>query len=529
VKINRKIIIAIIVVVVVALAGTMFMGCKTKAAAGGVMRLYIQEPVSLDPPNAYESEGIQVIRQVWDGLIKWDPKTLEVVPAIAEKWEISADGLVYTFHLRKGVKYHSGDPVTAGDFVYAWSRAANKATASYLAYHLLPIVGYDECQAGTADTLSGMKAIDDNTLQVTLKEPYADFLTTLGHVVFYPLLKKDIDQWGDKYTEHINGTGPFKFVSWTHDQSIELVRNDDYYGTKAKLDGAKYVIMADENTAFLEFKAGNLEYTQIPIGKVTATKEDPKYKDSVIIKPFFSLYYYGFNLNAEPFKGNKALREAISYAIDQQNICNVINEGVSTPATGFVPPGIPGFQENASIYKFDINMAKQKLVEAGYPEGKGLPTLQLGFNTGSGHEKIAEAIQADLKTIGINMEIQGYEWGAMLEKAQKGEIVFYRLGWQADYPTMDDFLFPLFYSKSTDNYGQYNNPDVDKLLLEARKTIDKDQRIAKYREVEKMILNEAAFANIYFYGTRRVVQPYVKGFYLDNMENYDLAPVSLEK
>jgi oligopeptide transport system substrate-binding protein len=362
-----------------------------------------------------------------------------------------------------------------------------------------------------------------------LKEPYADFLTTLGHVVFYPLLKKDIDQWGDKYTEHINGTGPFKFVSWTHDQSIELVRNDDYYGTKAKLDGAKYVIMADENTAFLEFKAGNLEYTQIPIGKVTATKEDPKYKDSVIIKPFFALYYYGFNLNAEPFKGNKALREAISYAIDQQNICNVINEGVSTPATGFVPPGIPGFQENASPYHFDLNMAKQKLVEAGYPEGKGLPTLQLGFNTGSGHEKIAEAIQADLKTIGVNMEIQGYEWGALLEKAQKGEIVFFRLGWQADYPTMDDFLFPLFYSKSTDNYGQYNNPDVDKLLLEARKTLDKDQRIAKYREAEKMILDEAAFANIYFYGTRRVVQPYVKGFYLDNMENYDLAPVSLEQ
>jgi peptide/nickel transport system substrate-binding protein/oligopeptide transport system substrate-binding protein len=246
VKISRKIIIAIAVLVVLVLVGTMFVGCKKQAAAGGVMRLYIHEPVSLDPPNAYESEGIQVIRQVWDGLIKWDPKTLEVVPAIAEKWEISADGLVYTFHLRKGVKYHSGDPVTAGDFVYAWSRAANKATASYLAYHLLPIAGYDECQAGTADTLSGMKAIDDNTLQVTLKEPYADFLTTLGHVVFYPVLKKDIDQWGDKYTEHINGTGPFKFVSWTHDQSIELVRNDDYYGTKAKLDGAKYVIMAEQ-------------------------------------------------------------------------------------------------------------------------------------------------------------------------------------------------------------------------------------------------------------------------------------------
>lgn len=528
-KISRKIITIIAVLVVLVLVGTMFVGCKKQAAAGGIMRLRIVEPVSLDPPNCYESEGIQVARQVFEGLIKWDQKTYEPIPNLATKWEISSDGLVYTFHIRKGVKFHSGRELKAQDFVYSWSRVANKDTAAALAYHMTPIKGYDECQAGTATTLSGLKALDDYTLEVTLKDSYADFLTTLGHVAFYPVAKEDIEKWGDKYTENINGTGPFKFVKWEHDQYIELVRNDDYWGEKAKIDGAKYMIIADENTAFLEFKAGNLEYCEIPIGKITVTREDPKYKDGVIIKPMWGLYYYGFTLNAAPFKDNKALREAISYAIDKQNICNVVNEGISTPATGFVPPGIPGFKENASDFNYDVEKAKAKLVEAGYPEGKGLPTLQFGFNTGSGHEMIAEAIQADLKAIGINVEVTGYEWGTMLEKAKKGEITFYRLGWQADYPTMDNFLFPLFYSQSYDNYGGYNNPEVDKLLLEARKTLDEDQRIAKYREVEKIILDECAFANIYWYGTRRIIQNYVKGFSLDNMENYYLNTVSLEK
>jgi len=496
---------------------------------GGIMRMHLNEPVSLDPPNSYESEGIQVVRQIWDGLFTYDPETLETVPELCEKYEVSDDGLTYTFYIKKGVKFHSGKELTAEDFVYSWTRVALKDTASYLAYHLSSIEGYEACQDGSSTELTGVKALDDYTLQVTLQYPYADFINTLGHVVFYPVNKESIEAAGDKAGEMPDGTGPFKFVSWAHDQSIELERNEDYYGQKAYLDGVKYVIIPEQETAFLEFQAGNLEFTEIPIGQRAATEADPNLKDGVIIHPILGLYYYGMNLQAEPFKDNLALREAIIYAIDRQNICDVINEGISTPATGFVPPGIPGFQENAMEYTYDPEMAKQKLEEAGYPNGDGLPVLNLGFNTGSGHEKIAEAIQADLAEIGITMEIEGFEWGTMLEKAKSGEIIFYRLGWLADYPTMDNFLYPLFYSKSSDNYSDYNNPEVDKLLVEARSTIDEDERIAKYREVEKMILKDAAFAPIYFYGTSRIVQPYVKGFIFDNMENYDLSTVWLEK
>jgi len=550
-----KAVLALLTVVV--LIGIMFAGCKKEEVApaaeeeapaaeeaveeeapaeeeavskeGGTFRAYIHEPVSLDPPNSYESEGIQVLRQVFEGLVKYDTETLETVPAVAEKWDISADGLVYTFYLRKGVNFHSGREVVAGDFVYAWSRLTLQETASYLAYHAEPIVGYDECQEGTADTLAGVKALDDYTLEVTLKYPYGDFIKTLGHVCFYPVAQEDIEEWGDEYADHVNGNGPFKFVEWKHDQYITLERNDDYWGDKAYLDEVKYVIFADENTAFLEYKAGNLEYGTIPQGKVKATEEDPELKDCVIKKPILAIYYYGMNVNTEPFKDNLALREAIGYVIDKQNICDVVSEGVSVPATGFVPPGIPGFQENASAVTYDPEKAKEKLAEAGYPDGEGLPTIKLGFNIGAGHEMIAEAVQADAKDIGINIEIEGYEWGAMLEKAHSGEINFFRLGWMADYPTMDNFLFPLFYSESADNYAGYSNPVVDEMLIEARKIADDEERQAKYREVEKIILDDCAFALIYFYGSRRIVPPYVKGFYLSAMEEYDLSKVWLEK
>ncbi len=502
---------------------------ETGPKQGGTMNVYIHEPVSLDPPNCYESEGMQVIRQVWDGLFEYDQETLEAKPALVEDYDISDDGLVYTFYLRKGIRFHSGRELVAEDFVYSWSRAAARETASYLAYHLDPILGYDELQAGTADTFEGVVALDNYTLQVTLKYPFADFINTLGHVVFYPVAREDIEEHGDRYAQNINGVGPFKFVKWDHNQQIILERNEDYWRQPAYLDEVRFAIMADENTAFLEFQAGNIDFAQIPVGQVNATLADPEHEEHAITKPTMIIYFYVMNINQEPFRGNLNLRKAISYMIDRQNICEVVGEGVPSPATGFVPPGIPGFQENASGVSYDPQRAAQLLEEAGYPGGEGLPTLKLGYNIGSSHEIIAEAVQADAADIGINIEVEGYEWGTMLEKGQSGEINFFRLGWQAAYPTMDYFLYPLFHSQSADNYSGYNNPEVDQLLEEARSTLNEDERIAKYREVEKMVLNDHAFALIYFYGSRRIIQPYVRGFVLDNMESYNLRSVWLDK
>jgi peptide/nickel transport system substrate-binding protein/oligopeptide transport system substrate-binding protein len=562
---NKKALFALVVFVVFSLVVTLFTGCdlitNTAAAteetavsaetspeettkieesvttepanqpkAGGIMRLHIDEPVTLDPPNANESEGMQIVQQLWDGLFTYDPITLEIKPELCEKYEISDDGLTYTFYIKKGVKFHSGKELKAEDFVYSWTRAVLKENAASLAYHFEPIVGYDECQDGSAAELTGIKALDDYSFQVSLKYQYADFINTLGYVAFYPVNKESIEKAGEAAGEMPDGTGPFEFVKWEHDQYVELARNDDYYVQKAYLDGAKYIIIPDDQTAFLEFQAENIEETNIPIGQVKAVQADPQWKDGVIIHPILGLYYYGMNMNAEPFKDNIALRETINYIIDRQNICEILSEGVSSPATGIVPPGIPGFQENVMEYTFDLEKAKAKLAEAGYPEGKGLPTISLAYFTESGSNAIiAEAIQSDALKIGINIKLDGYEYGTFSEKAHNGELSLFVHGWQADYPTMDNFLYPLFYSQSADNFIGYNNPEVDKLLIEARSRTDKDQREAKYQEIEKMILKDAATAPIYFFGISRIIQPYVKGFVLNNMGSYDLTPVWLDK
>ncbi|MCD4670057.1 MAG: hypothetical protein K8S14_06390, partial [Actinomycetia bacterium] len=202
-SISKKLPAVVAICIVMILIVTLSFGCKKEEKAGGEFRAFLVEPVSLDPPNAYESEGIQVTRQLFDGLVEYDPTSMEVVPAIAKSWTVSDDGLVYTFMLNKGVKFHSGRECTAEDFVYSWSRVCQAETASYLAYHLDPILGYDELQAGEGEVLDGVKAIDDYTLEVTLKYPYADFINTVGHTVFYPVAKEDIEEWGDNYSEHV--------------------------------------------------------------------------------------------------------------------------------------------------------------------------------------------------------------------------------------------------------------------------------------------------------------------------------------
>ncbi len=528
-SISKKLSAAVAICIIMVLIVTLSFGCKKEEKAGGEFRAFLVEPVSLDPPNAYESEGIQVARQIFDGLVEYDSTTLEVVPAIAKSWTVSDDGLVYTFELNKGVKFHSGRECTAEDFVYSWSRVCQAETASYLAYHMDPILGYDELQAGEGEVLEGVKAIDDYTLEVTLKYSYADFINTVGHTVFYPVAKEDIEEWGDNYSEHVNGTGAFKLVEWKHDQYITLERFDDYYGDNAMLETVKYVIFADEDTGFLEYKAGNLEYCQIPQGKIQVTKDDADLGDETIIDPMLGVYYFAMNYDVEPFKGNLALREALNYAVDRQNIIDVISEGVPSVASGVVPKGIVGWVDGQSKYVYDPEMAAQKLEEAGYPGGKDLPVIQFGINIGSGHELVAEAVQADFAEIGVNTEIVAMEWGTALEAFQTGEIGFFRLGWLADYPIMDNFLFPLFYSTSTDNYQGYNNPVVDEMLIEARSIADEDERIAKYREIEKIVLDDSAFILVYQYGMRQILKDYVKGFELSPAETYDLSTVYLEK
>lgn len=511
---------------------------------GGKLAVYLSEPAYIDPYNAQETEGIEVVANVFDGLVDFDPKTSEIRPAVAERWEANKDSTVWTFYLKKGTKFHNGREVTAEDFNYAWERIANPKTnpPSEISYHLSAIKGYKEMQDGSAKELSGVNAKDKYTLEVTLEYPFADFIYVVGHPALAPVPKEEVEKGPKKFSEMPIGNGPFKMAEpWKHNQYIRLKRFDGYYGRKANLDEVDFKIFKDEQTAWLEFQAGKIDFTKsIPDGQIKAAiakygRSPDGYESypgkQVLLGAESAVYYLNAN-NKNEFLKNPDVRRAISLAIDRRAIVDTIYEGTRKPATGIVPPGVVGFRQNASKYcAYDKEEAKKLLAKAGFPDGNGLPVFKLSFNTGAGHEKVMELVQASLKEIGVQTELQGMEWAKLLDFRQKGEHELSRDGWIFDYPIIDSMLYPLFDSDNIgkDNTSYYSNPEVDKLIMEARKELDEKKRVEKYQAAEQLILNEAPVIPLNFYAHRGVAQKWITGLVYSPLGIVDYSSVSVEK
>jgi oligopeptide transport system substrate-binding protein len=483
---------------------------------GGTLNVYINEPVAIDVVDLEESEGVQVGQALFDSLADYDPLTSEIKPAAADSWQPNDDATVWTFHLNKNDKFSDGTPVTAKDFIYSWNRLCNPANKSNVSYHLEPVKGYDEMQAGTATELTGLKAVDDYTLEVDLKYSYADFEYVVAHPTLGPAEQAVVEKMGDAYLDAPVGNGPFMLApgtKWEHDQSIQLVKNPNYYGKAPNIDGIDFKIFKDPETAFLEFQAGNLDWTAIPTGQIAATQSkygtsDDGYTGNpgkqTLLGPELAIYYVDINLT-DSLLQNADLRQAISLAINRQAICDTIMEGTRVPADSFIPPGIVGYQPGAWQYsKYDVTAAKAALAKAGYPGGQGLPEITLSCNSGGSHEAIMASIQADLQAIGLNVKTDLTEWAAYLPKLQNHQYQIGRMGWIADYPIIDNFIFPMFYSTSDNNYSGYNDPATDAAMLAARSTTDADSRIAKWQAIVKTLGDYVPAVPIMFYRHSRV-------------------------
>jgi oligopeptide transport system substrate-binding protein len=504
-------------------------GTGEEPVVGGTFNYYINEPAFIDPVNVQESEGTKVESNVFDSLTDFDPKTSELIPAAAESWSANEDGSVWTFKLRAGATFHDGSPVTAADFKYAWERICNPDNQSEISYHLSAVQGFDEMQEGTATELSGVVAVDDTTLEVTLAYPFGDFEYVVGHPALAPVPKAAVEADPAAFAEMPVGNGPFMMAEpWAHDQYIKIVRYDGYYGDKAYLDGVDFKIFKDEETAFLEFKAGNLDFTTIPSGQIEATKaefgESPDGLEvmpgqQVLLGPETAIYYVFLNNQEALADGtenplsNADLRRAVSLAINRQAIADTVYEGTRQPASTIIPEGIAGYEAGAWQYStYDAEQAKALLETAGYPGGEGLPELKLSFNTGSGHEPVMELVQADLAAIGIKTTLDGQEWAQYLDAMDANQAQMGRLGWIADYPITDNFLYPLFNSESADNHSFYKNPEVDAQIDAARKMTDTDARVAAYQEVTRLIGDDAPVVPIVNYRHRDVGSDRIHGF-----------------
>ncbi len=465
--------------------------------SGGTLSVYISEPAFIDPVNLQESEGTKVGDALFDSLAKFDPITGKLLPAAAESWSANADGTVWTFKLRANGKFSDGTPVTAADFKYAWERICNPVNESEVSYHLAPVQGYDEMQDATATELSGVKAVDALTLEVTLQYAFGDFEYVVGHPALAPVPKAAVEADAAAFAANPVGNGPFKMLEpWAHDQYIKVVRSDTYYGTPAYVDGIDFKIMADEATAWLEFEAGNLDFNEsVPSeSRAAAITKYGESEDGLTVSPGkqylggpeTAIYYMLLNNTDDTLK-NPVLRQALSLAINRQAISDTVYGGVRTPASSIIPEGIAGYEPGAWQYsKYDIEAAKAKLAEAGFPEGKGLPEIVISFNSGSGHEDVMSLIASDWAAIGVTAKMDGQEWAQYLDKLQAGEYMAGRLGWIADYPIIDNFLYPLF-TPGGDDMSFYEDPAVTAALMDARKTVNTDERIAKYQAVVKTI------------------------------------------
>ncbi|WP_072415342.1 peptide ABC transporter substrate-binding protein [Collinsella phocaeensis] len=513
---------------------------------GKTLNYYINNPVCIDPYNVQEDQGTQVEFQLFDTLMQFDFENNELKGLAAESFDATEDATEFTFHLVEGAKFHNGDPVTAQDFVRGWTRLVSPKSAiateygpSEISYHLSVVEGYDALANGETDEFSGLSCPDDNTLVVKLSSAYADFAYIASHPALSPVPACAEEDAKNFYLAPV-GNGPFMMkpdTKWEDGQYIDIVKFDDYYGEPAKIDGVHFIIQKDIETAYKEFQAGNLDVCDVPVAQIEAarkergeaeyTMEDGKH---MLLGAEPSAYYLVVNNNDEQFK-NPDLRKGVSLAINREAICETLFKGTRTPADGIIPPGIDGYTEGAWEFSaYDVDKANEYLDKVAPMSGdsRGINVV-LTYNQDGGHKEIMESVIGDLAKVGITAESETPEWSAVLEQYTAGTFQFGRLGWIADYPIMDNFLYPLFHSDSIggDNKSGYSNAEVDKLIDEARATTDDDARIAKMKEADAIIASDCPVIPLMFYTHTLVGSDRIKNLYVDPQKKADLATCEL--
>jgi len=504
----------------------------TEPATEGVFRRIWSDPPTLDPALVSDTTSMGIVAEVFSGLVTLNTD-LRLEPDLAESWEISSDGTVYTFKIRENAKFHNGKQVTAVDFKWSLERAANPQTVSPVAEtYLNDIVGVMDVIEGRTSDITGIKVIDDLTLQITIDAPKAYFLAKLTYPTAFVVDRENVESGGQTWTDEINGTGPFKLKEYKIGERIVLERFEE----------------ADENTGGVELIVMNLaggqsmamyENNEIDITGVglfdlerVLDPNEPLNRELVIAPPDFSISYIGFNTQMAPFDDVK-FRQALNHAIDKKLIAEEVLSNLVTPAYGILPPGFPGYNEQLEGLRYDSELAQQLLAESKYSDEATRPRIVVtvpgrGGSVGLDMEVILEMWR---QVLGVEVEIQQVEWATYLEDLNQNKFqAFAGLGWEADYPDPQDFLDILFHSDSKLNHGQYSNGQVDLILENARINPDPVDRINLYQNAEQLIVTDAAWVPLWFEGERHVlIKPYVKGYRLTPMMVPKLSQVKIEK
>jgi oligopeptide transport system substrate-binding protein len=463
---------------------------------------------------ARESTSLEYIVEIFSGLVCFDPY-LKITPDIAESWDITGNGTIYTFHLRQGVEFHSARNVTANDFKYSLERVCDPATGSQTAEtYLGDIVGVKEKLQGKANEVSGIKVLDDYTLQITIDAPKQYFLAKLTYPTAFVVDKANTEM-GSDWWRRPNGTGPFKLRQWSA-QQMTLERNDLYYQEPAKLSRVVYLFQA--GVPMTLYEDNNIDVTPVYLSDIERVLDPSNpLNEELSTTPGFSLYYIGFNAARPPFDDAK-VRQAFAHAIDKDKIIELVLKDVVRKAAGILPPGMPGYNQDVKGLDFNVELAKQLITESSYGNVSNLPPITL-TSAGSGVISSIEAALVDMwqHNLGVNVEIRQlppdtYPYEIMDEKDE-----MFVQSWGADYPDPQNFLDILFHSGTKNNVGEYSSPEVDGLLEKAGIEQDPATRMNLYQQAEQILVNDAPCLPVYFDVSYTLVKPYVKDLPLTPM------------
>ncbi|MEW6095701.1 MAG: ABC transporter substrate-binding protein [bacterium] len=465
---------------------------------------------TLDPAMVVDVSGGMLTAKLFNGLVKYG-SGMKIVPDIAKNWDVSEDGKIYTFYLKSDIKFTHGREVEASDFKYSIQRVLNPKTRSPRTWVFEKILGAEEYMQNKSKDCAGLVVKDKYTLQIILKEPFAPFLGFLAMPAGYVVPKEKVEYWGEDFSKHVIGTGPFKLERWLHDEKIVLVRNPDYFDSKPKVKILEYRIIPEELTAWAEFEAGNLDAMAIPMAEFDRITNDPKWQKYIVSQAGMNVYYLGLNCQKPPFDKIE-IRQALNYAIDKEAILKTVLKNCGIPSHGPIPPGLQGYSTKLKPYEYNPQKAKELLIEAEFPDGFNMKIYQKYSREVL---EITEILQAQLKEVGIKVKIIQLEWSALKEMINQGKTEAFYLAWVADYPDAENFLTPLFHSKhfgSGGNRAFYKNQDIDKLIEQAQQTTQTKERIKLYQQIESKIYEEAPWIFLWHQKEFSLHQPWVKGY-----------------
>ncbi|RTR03364.1 peptide ABC transporter substrate-binding protein [Halomonas nitroreducens] len=465
----------------------------------------------------------QILMDVYEGLVKKGPDG-EILPGMATSWEVSEDGLTYTFHLREDAAWSDGEPVTAEDFVFGWRHLLDPANASKYAYMLYPVVGAEAVNTGQQPPEAlGVAARDDGrTFEVTLESPTPYFTQLLTHYTAYPAPKHAFDAHGKDYVDldHIVTNGAFTPEAWVSQSHISVQRNPEYYDADAvALDGVTYHTIEDRNAGVSRFRAGELDIMREYSSSMYELLRE-QLPDATHMSTYLGSYYYVFNHREGHPTTDPQVREALSLATRREVISEQIMGGTFQPALSFVPDGIDHYrvQEMALEGDMDARMARARalLEDAGY--GPDTPLhLRLRYNTTDEHKKIAVAMAAMWRPLGVEVEMINAEATVHYQTIAEGDFDIARAGWIADYNDAENFL-TLLRSGVGNNYGAYADPEYDALLDRAAETLDLDERQQLLQQAEALAMDDHALIPMLYYVSRNLVNPALDGWE-DNIED----------